>query len=105
MFARQLNRTSPLLISILAFGASATFAASSSEGCIEDWSVASRIVTKEGLAPVERLSAAAGTRLDGTIVRTTLCRENGKYVYRVLVRSKRGEISKHSLDAQRPFEK
>ncbi|MGD9783904.1 MAG: PepSY domain-containing protein [Hyphomicrobiaceae bacterium] len=72
------------------------------EACIDDWSRASRIVSKEGLVSVETLSAVAGPHLGGAIVRTTLCRAGERYVYRLLVRDRNGNLSKVSVDASGP---
>ena len=56
------------------------------DSCIADWSIAAPIVHKEGLTTVEALSRIAATELPGIIVKTTLCEENGGFVYRLLVR-------------------
>ena len=102
---RQVYITSALLAGVIFGVVSAKAAAPQApEGrCIDDWSVASRIVAQEGLASVERLASAAGKRIGGAIVRTTLCHEGGRYVYRVLVRNRQGEISRHNLDARHPL--
>lgn len=88
---------------LLAAGAGPAAAGAGSAGCIDDWSEATRIVREERLATVERLSAAARGVVDGAIVRTSLCRESGRYVYRLLVRNSRGDISKMTVDASAPF--
>lgn len=71
-------------------------------GCIDDWSVAARIIKDEHLLTIEQLSAAAGEVFDGAIVRTTLCRENGTYVYQVVVRDRRGQLSRRRIEARVP---
>lgn len=71
--------------------------------CIEDWSEASRIVKAEKLTSVEQLASAAQRERSGAIVRTTLCREGGRYVYRLVIRDRRGTVSRESVDAQQPF--
>lgn len=77
-------------------------AAPSDADCIEDWSVAAGIVAAEKLTPVEELLPVVGAALNGAIVRTLLCREGGKYVYRIVVRDRRGQFSKHKVDARQP---
>lgn len=77
-------------------------AAPSDANCIEDWSVAAGIVATEKLTPVEELSPVVGAALKGAIVRTLLCREDGKYVYRIVVRDRRGQFSRHKIDARQP---
>lgn len=62
------------------------------ETCFPDWSVAARIVEAEGLLTVEELTASVRQRLAGEVVKTTLCEENGAYVYRLLVRGGNGQL-------------
>jgi uncharacterized membrane protein YkoI len=81
--------------------ATATPAAQS--GCYADWSVAAPIVRKEGLATVEALSRLAQARISGDIVKTTLCREKGGFVYRLVIRSPQGRLFNRTVDARAPF--
>lgn len=71
--------------------------------CIPDWSLAAPLVYKEKLATVEALSRMAAGRLAGSIVKTTLCHENGAYVYRLVLRDDHGRLTNHTLDARAPF--
>ncbi|MCB1522101.1 MAG: hypothetical protein KDJ37_16240 [Hyphomicrobiaceae bacterium] len=75
------------------------------DACIEDWSKAARVVVEEKLIPVERLSRIAVALVNGAIVRTTLCREQGTYVYRFLVRDRMGHLRKYAIDARNPIGK
>jgi hypothetical protein len=76
-------------------GASAT--------CITDWSIAAAIVHKEGLTTIEALSRLAAQEISGSIVKTTLCEENGAFVYRILVRDAGGKLTSRTVDARAPF--
>ena len=71
--------------------------------CIADWSIAAPIVHAQGLTTVEALSRMAATELPGIIVKTTLCEENGAFVYRLLVRDARGQLTSRTVDARAPF--
>lgn len=71
--------------------------------CYADWSVAAPIVRQENLMTVEQLAAAARSKLKGEIVKTTLCKENGNYVFRLVVRSASGQLSSMTVDAKDPF--
>lgn len=82
--------------------ATSAAAAPGDADCIEDWSVAAGIVAAEKLRRVEELSPLVGQALNGAIVRTQLCREGDKYVYRIVVRDRRGQLSKHKVDARKP---
>ena len=71
--------------------------------CIADWSIAAPIVRKEGLATVEALSRLAQAKISGNIVKTTLCEENGGFVYRLVIRDLEGRLSNRTVDARAPF--
>lgn len=71
--------------------------------CIVDWSEAAPIVMRERLAPARHLQEMARVRLSGDIVRITLCREDDRFVYRLLLRDDRGRISNLTVDARQPF--
>lgn len=73
------------------------------DACIADWSVAAGVVKKEGLATVELLTRAAKSAGVGRIVRTTLCENNGKYVYRIVIRDSKGQLKSLTVDARKPF--
>jgi hypothetical protein len=73
------------------------------QGCIADWSVAAPIVRQEGLVSVEELSALIRTRLDASIVKTTLCQEKGDYAFRLVVRGAQGQLKSLTLNARAPF--
>ena len=73
------------------------------DACITDWSIAAPIVHQRGLATVEALSRIAAAEIPGNIVKTTLCQENGAYVYRILVRDAQGRLTSRTVDARVPF--
>lgn len=77
--------------------------AAARDGCYTSWSEASPVVAAEQLVAVADLSTMARRRLDGDIVRTVLCVENGRYVYKVMVRSANGATRPLTLDARQPF--
>lgn len=71
--------------------------------CFDDWSLAAQIVKQEQLATVEELAGAAKGKLGGAIVRTSLCHEDGRYVYRLVVRDRQGQFRWKRVDARNPF--
>lgn len=83
--------------------ATATQGRAAPGGCYADWSVAAPIVRKEGLATVETLARRARAKISGDIVKTTLCKENGGFVYRLLIRDAGGRLSNKTVDARAPF--
>lgn len=72
--------------------------------CYNDWSVAAAIVEKEKLLTVDKLTSGAKTTLTGDIVKTTLCKVDGKFVFRLVLRDK-GTLKTVTVDARDPLEK
>lgn len=68
-----------------------------------DWSEAGPIVRREGLVPIEQVSRMARELSAGTIVNSTLCRTDDRYVYRLLVRGHDGALRVLFVDARQPF--
>jgi hypothetical protein len=101
----------PILASILVSGMALTLMggthlASASEvpRCFANWSEAAPIVKKEALVDVADVSALARTTLAGAeVVKTTLCADQGRYVYRLIVREPKGQVKMLLVDARKPF--
>jgi uncharacterized membrane protein YkoI len=73
--------------------------------CIGDWSDAAPIAQKEGLVTVEDIVQLHHEQLKGDIVKTMLCKESGRYLYRFVVRKAGGELKTIAVDARQPFER
>lgn len=91
-------------IFLLLVGAFATDRAGA-DNCYGDWSVAAPIVKKEGLTTVETLWRLAQSKIFGQIVKTTLCKERNRFVYRLLVRNRNGKLTNKKVDARQPFKR
>jgi uncharacterized membrane protein YkoI len=91
------------IVSLLLLAAAALNPVGASADCTADWSIAAPIVYKEGLTTVETLSRIAAAEMPGNIVKTTLCEENGVFVYRILVRDAHGKLTGRTVDARAPF--
>lgn len=74
------------------------------DGCFPDWSAAAPVVSKEGLATIEKLTRLAHGKVFGVIVKTELCRDKGGFVYRLVVREPSGRLNRVTVDARHPFE-
>jgi uncharacterized membrane protein YkoI len=69
--------------------------------CWSDWSEAAVIVRRETLMPVERVSRLASAKHPGaTIIKVTLCEEQSRFVYRLLLRDRQGQLKSELLDAR-----
>jgi hypothetical protein len=77
----------------------------STGGCFVDWADAAPIVMRERLVAVSDLSRLAREKMSGDLVKTTLCAEHGRFVYKLLVRDTGGGLKNLTVDARRPFER
>lgn len=92
------------LAALAIFSATALLPVSAEAGaCYSDWSVAAPIVRQEGLVTVERLASLAKGKVSGDIVKTTLCRDSGGFVYRLVLLDAHGKLSNRIVDARQPF--
>jgi hypothetical protein len=103
-----MTRRSPrvALLAALALLAAAGRAGASTTGdptCFGDWSTAVPVVKREALAAVRDIHAGMRQRNLGDVVRVTLCTEDSRYVYRLIVREPRGRIVPMTVDARQPF--
>ncbi len=60
---------------------------------------------KEGLTTVETLWKLAQSKISGKIVKTTLCKERSRFVYRLVVRNPNGRLVNKKVDARQPFKR
>lgn len=72
--------------------------------CISDWSEAAPIVRREGLVPIEHVDRLARDRSSVQILRSALCRDQDRYVYRLTVRGGEGVMRTLVVDARHPFD-
>ena len=78
--------------------------ADSASKCFASWSDAAPVVKREALVAVEQVSTLARPSLSGAeIVKTTLCEDQGRYIYRLLVRETKGQLKTVLVDARAPF--
>lgn len=75
---------------------------SADQTCYEDWADAAVTVAKEQLVTVEALLGRFTEAKDGKVVRTVLCLENGRYVYKVVLRAPGGRLRSLAVDARHP---
>lgn len=95
-----------IAINVFAFSLAALVGATSGRSettCIASWSDAAPIVQANALISVEALTREAPSKLDGSIVKATLCEENGRYIYSLVLREKGGKLKQTKVDAKRPY--
>ncbi len=93
------------LLAVLAFVSSLGPLRAKADGpaCIADWSDAAPIVTRERLATARAVQDLARSRHPGDLIRITLCREESRFVYRLVMRDPHGRITIVTVDARQPF--
>lgn len=92
------------MIALVAMALLGTGPAHAANRCINDWSEAAPIVRQEGLYTVERLAKEARGHIDGNIIKTTLCNDDGTWVFRIIVRIK-GNLKMMTVNARKPFDR
>ena len=100
---RTMPKWPAILVLALALGIPTLAAAGADGKCIASWSEAASLIRQEQLVVIEKLTENARDQLGGDIVKTTLCSKDGRYVYRLVVRSPGGPLKDVSVDARRPF--
>ena len=91
----------PLTLAVAALAAGLVFAPNGAAAdCLADWGLAAQVVKRESLLTVEQISGAEAGAIPGQIVKTTLCKEQGGYVYRLVVRDANGQLRNVVVDAQ-----
>lgn len=83
----------------LAASASAGVTATADD-CYADWGVAGEVVRREKLLTVEQLAATAAADLAGSIVKSTLCKNDGGYAYQLVVRDRDGHLKSAVVPAE-----
>lgn len=60
--------------------------------CLDDWGMAGEIVRRENLITVEEVSKSLAADGVGQLVKTTLCKSETGYFYRLVIRSPTGQL-------------
>jgi uncharacterized membrane protein YkoI len=69
--------------------------------CLADWSRAALVVRMQSLKTAQEVRDAALAQTPGArLVQMTLCRENGRFLYRVVVIPEHGSLTTLTLDAR-----
>ena len=71
------------------------------ETCFTDWSAARTIIAEKKLRTLDELTKTAPLELGGEIVRSTFCQSETGYVYKLVIRTKDGQIKSLNVEAKR----
>jgi hypothetical protein len=94
----------PVLV-ILATALPAQAVPAVAASCFDDWSDAAPVMVKEKLVGTRELHEQARQHLPGDLVHITLCREEHRFFYRLLMRDPVGRLTAVTVDARRPFDR
>jgi hypothetical protein len=75
-------------------------AAARADDCLDDWGMAGQIVRRENLITVEEVSRSLAADGIGQLVKTTLCRSEAGYFYRLVIRSPTGQLKTTVMTAK-----
>ena len=100
---RRLSEITALAAILLAMATHAPASANEQGKCYQSWTEATPIVKREQLVPAKELHEQARKRHLGEPIRITLCEENGRFVYRLVLQDATGKVKNMTVDAKRPF--
>jgi len=83
-------------------GGPASAAAADSDRCY-NWTDAAPIVRQEKLVSARDMHDLARSKLEGELIRITLCEERGQFVYKLVVKNDGGRVRYLTVDARAPF--
>ena len=73
------------------------------DGCYSDWSEAAPVIKDNDLTPAKDLPSLLRKRIQGELVKITLCQEDdGSYVYKLVILQASGQVSNLTVDAKDP---
>lgn len=81
-------------------GAAATLTCADADECLTDWGMAGQIVRRQNLITVEEVSRSLASGGIGELVKTTLCRSDNGYFYRLVIRSPTGRLKTTVINAR-----
>ena len=108
MHAMMRNQTVQALLAVsglmlaVIFGPSVV-SAGPPEQCIGDWAKAAAIVQRGKMVDVAGLSKLARKKYAGRIMSARLCKGDGVYFYRLVIRRDDGRVQRVKVDALRPM--
>ncbi len=70
------------------------------DDCLTDWGMAGQIVRQENLITVEEVSKSLAADGIGRLVKTTLCRSETGYFYRLVILSPTGQLKTTVMTAK-----
>lgn len=101
MITRSLLRFALPLALLLAV--SVPLAAHAGEACTENWSEMAATAKANGLTLAKEVQKQAQDKIDGKIVKVSLCQNGGGYQYELVYLNGNGQVVTQAVDAKTPF--
>jgi uncharacterized membrane protein YkoI len=79
------------------------YAAQAGESCTENYSDMATTVKANGLMPAKQVQQLAQDKIDGKIVKVSLCQKGSAYQYELVYLNSDGQVVTQALDAKTPF--
>jgi uncharacterized membrane protein YkoI len=97
--------TALAMASVLGWALSAAPSRAAGEVCFADWSEAAPIIRDNALTPATELKSLLRNRIQGELVKITLCQQaDGVYIYKLVVLQGSGQVTNLTVDARDPMQ-
>lgn len=71
--------------------------------CTDKWSDMASAVQANGLTPAKDLQQLAESKVDGKLIKISLCEAGGTFTYKLVVLQPGGQLVNLAVDARTPF--
>lgn len=96
MNCRTSKRTAVAVLTAVMVAAAAP---SARAGCVP-WKSAGAIISKNSLIPGNVIYKKVQSKTGGKVISATLCENGGKFVYKIVVLGKKGDVKNLTVDAR-----
>ena len=96
MICRVMRQTAVAALTALLVTAAGTPA----EAACVPWKSAGAVISKNSLVPGNVVYDAVQSKTGGKVISATLCENGGKFVYKIVVLGKKGDVTNLSVDAR-----
>jgi len=95
MTCRMIKRTAIAVLTVVMLTAAA---APARAGCVP-WKSAGALISQNSLIPGNVIYQMVQSKTGGKVISATLCENGGKFVYKIVVLGKKGDVKNLNVDA------
>jgi len=96
MTCRMIKRTAIAVLTVVMLTAAA---APARAGCVP-WKSAGALISQNSLIPGNVIYQMVQSKTGGKVISATLCENGGKFVYKIVVLGKKGDVKNLNVDAR-----